>query len=545
MDRIRALIAVMAVASPLAAAEDGRATAGTVPLFDNLGTHHHPIKTRSKLAQRYFDQGLRLAYGFNHDEAERAFREAARLDPSAAMPWWGVALVPGPNYNLPMDAARNAQVLEALGKARARAKKTDARERGYVEALGARYSPDPKADRAALDRAYATAMGALSERYPDDLDAATLYAEALMNLRPWKLWNPDGTPAPETNEILSVLESVLARDPNHPGANHYYVHATEASNDPGRALPSAERLRTLVPGAGHLVHMPAHTFIRTGNYLGAVEANAVAARVDEAYMQRAGARGVYPLMYYNHNLHFLAIAAALAGQSAVAKGPAAQVAQAVAPLVREMPMAEFFVPTPYYVAARFQLWDEAMRFPEPEPAADLTATRALRHWLRGVAQAARGDLTAAESERRAFQALREKVPADAAFNINSTRGVLDVAAAVLDGRIASARGDAEAALAAFRQGVAAEDALTYDEPPAWYAPVRESLAGELLRRGRAPEAEVVFREDLRRNPGNGRSLFGLWKSLEAQGRTADADKARVEFERAWKAADVTLRVEDL
>jgi tetratricopeptide (TPR) repeat protein len=538
-------MAAVTLASAPAVRAEAPAKAGTVPLFDNLGTHHHPIKTRSKAAQQYFDQGLRLAYGFNHDEAERAFREAARLDPTAAMPWWGVALVPGPNYNLPMDAARNAQVLDALAKARARAKKTDARERAYVEALAARYSADPKADRAALDRAYATAMAALSRRYPDDLDAATLYAESLMNLRPWKLWNPDGTPAPETSEILSVLESVLKREPNHPGANHYYIHATEASNDPGRALPSAERLKTLVPGAGHLVHMPAHTFIRTGDYLGAAEANAVAARVDEAYMKRAGSQGVYPLMYYNHNLHFLAIAAAMAGQSAVAREPAARVAQAAAPLVKEMPMAEFLVPTPYYVAARFQRWDEALAFPEPQPAADLTATRALRHWVRGVALAARGDVAGAEGERRSFQALREKVPADAAFNINATRGVLDVADAVLEGRIASARGDVEAALAAFRKGVAAEETLTYDEPPAWYYPVRESLGGELLRRGRAAEAEAVFREDLRRNPRNGRSLFGLWKSLEAQGRAADAATVRGEFEQAWKAADVTLRVEDL
>ena len=515
------------------------APAGSVPLFDDLGSYHHAITTSSPEAQRYFDQGLRLLYGFNHDEAERALREAARLDPDCAMAWWGIAFALGPNINVPIDPERNTKALDAVAKAQAASGKANAREQAYVDAIAKRYSPDPRADRAALDQAFATAMGELSRAFPDDLDAATLYAEAMMDLRPWKLWNADGTSAPGTEQIVAVLESVLKRNPDHPGANHYYVHATEASPHPERALASAERLKTLVPGAGHLVHMPAHTFMRTGDYVGAVQANAIAAKVDEAYIQKSGVQGVYPLMYYNHNLHFLALAAAMAGQSAAARDAAIKVAANAAPVVKEMPMAEFLLPAPYYVALRFQRWDEVLAFPEPDGA--FVATRALRHYARALARLAKGE--GVDDERAAFAALRAQVPADALFNLNPSRAVLDVAAAVLDARVASAHGDAEAAIAAWRKAVEAEALLSYDEPPIWYYPVRESLGAELLRAGRGSEAEAVFRDDLAHNPKNGRSLFGLWKSLEAQEKPAAA--ARKEFEAAWKAADVPLRLEDL
>jgi tetratricopeptide (TPR) repeat protein len=548
MRRFFSLALLLALpASPLLAQHDHAAApvaAGAVPLFDDLGSHHHEITTKSPEAQRYFDQGLRLIYGFNHDEAERAFREAARLDPTCAMAWWGVAFALGPNYNLPIDPDRSNKAVEAVAKAQAQTGRVSQREKDYVVAIATRYVADPPADRAPLDRAFSRAMGDLAARYPDDLDAATLYAESMMDLRPWQLWNPDGSPAPGTEEILATLESVLKRDPNHPGANHYYIHATEASPDPGRGLASAERLKTLVPGAGHLVHMPAHTYMRTGDYIGAAQANAIGARVDEAYFEKSGGpRGVYVPMYYAHNYHFLAAAAAMAGQHEVARGAGRRLVEIAAPLVKDMPMAEFMIPTPLYVALRFQRWGEVLGFPEPDPA--FVATRALWRQARGVARAARHDLAGADEERRAFVALRATVPEDAMFNLTPSRQVLAVAALVLDARLASARGDGTAAIEAWKSAILAEDLLPYDEPPIWPFPAREALGGELLRQGRPQEAAEFFRQDLARNPKNGRSLFGLWRSLEATRSTTDAAAARRDFETAWRSAEVPLRVEDL
>jgi tetratricopeptide (TPR) repeat protein len=513
------------------------------PLFDNLGTHHHEIKTASPQAQRYFDQGLRLVYGFNHDEAERAFREAARLDPQCAMAWWGVALTLGPNINLPIDPERNRAAYEAIQKALALQPQASEREAAYIQALAKRYSLAPDASRDDLDRAYARAMGDVSRRYPDDLDAATLYAESLMDLRPWRLWTPDGKPAEGTAEIVAVLESVLKRSPDHPGANHYYIHAVEASPHPERALPSARRLESLVPGAGHLVHMPAHIYMRTGDYAAATKSNQAAAVVDEAYIGKSSAQGIYPLMYYGHNLHFLAIAAAMGGESAVAKQAAARLLANVGPAVEEMPMGEFMMPTPIYVALRFQRWDEILQY--PEPSGDMQTTHALWRYARALAHAAKGDLKSSQAEREAFAAERGKVPAGWMFNLNGARDVLSVAAAVLEARLAAAQGNRAAAIESWSKAAEAEDALAYDEPPIWYYPVRESLGGELLRAGRFGEAEEVFRADLERNPHNGRSLFGLWKSLEARKMPAEAEAARKEFEAAWKNADVTLQVGDL
>ena len=538
-------LAFVLAAVPALAQHDHAASpaSGPVPLYDNLGTHHHEVTTTSHEAQRYFDQGLRLIYGFNHDEAERAFREAARLDPDCAMAWWGVAFVLGPNYNLPIDSERNKKAVEAVAKAQALTSHASQREKEYVAAIATRYVAEPPADRAPLDRAFSHAMGDLSKRHPDDLDAATLYAESLMDLRPWQLWNPDGSAAPGTEVILAVLESVLKRDPNHPGANHYYVHATEASPHPERALASADRLKTLVPGAGHLVHMPAHTYMRTGDYIGAAEANAIAARVDEAYFKQSGGpRGVYVPMYYAHNFHFLAAAASMAGQLEAARAAARRVVEIAAPMVEEMPMVEYFMPTPTYVAVRFQRWEEVLALPEPDPA--FVATRALWRQARALAKAARHDLVGADQEAQAFAASRANVPEDAMFNLTPSRQVLAVAALVLDARLASARRDGRAAVDAWKSAILAEDLLPYDEPPIWPFPGREALGGELLRQGRAQEAAEAFRQDLARNPKNGRSLFGLWKSLESAKATEEARATRRDFEAAWKSAEVTLRVED-
>jgi tetratricopeptide (TPR) repeat protein len=510
--------------------------APTVPLFNDLGSYHRDISTKNPTAQKYFDQGLRLTYGFNHDEAERAFREAVRLDPTCAFCWWGVGLVLGPNINLPIDPDRNAKAVEAVAKAKAIASGAFPVERALIDALAARYSADPAADRAKLDEAYATAMASVHKRFPADDDVATLYAESMMDLRPWKFWNPDGTPAPGTLDIVATLEAVLKRSPKHPGANHYYIHATEASKNPERATNSAKRLETLVPGAGHLVHMPAHVYMRTGNYAGASEANTKAAAIDEKYIAANKVEGVYPIMYYTHNLQFLAAAAAMEGRSAVSREAAKKTTALAVPIAKEMPMAEFVVPFQMYFDLRFGKWDDVLALPQPD-AALLTAV-ALWHFGRSVAFAEKKNLDAATAEKTAFAEAAAKVPPDAMMNLNSSKDLLAVAAAMIDAKLAAARGQTDLAVAGWRKAIAVEDTLAYDEPPAWYFPMRESLGGELLRNGKASEAEVVFREDLKRNPGNGRSLFGLAEALNAQEKDAEAAAVLTQFKQAWARADV-------
>jgi tetratricopeptide (TPR) repeat protein len=510
-----------------------------VPLFNDLGSYHRAISTKSPTAQKYFDQGLRLVYGFNHDEAERAFREAARLDPACAICYWGVGLTLGPNINLPIDPDRNAKAVEAVAKAKAIAPAAGGVERALIDALAARYATDPAADRATLDEAYANAMRDVHKRFPADDDVATLYAESMMDLRPWKFWSPDGTPAPGTLEIVATLEDVLKRNPTHPGANHYYIHATEASNNPGRAAASAKRLETLVPGAGHLVHMPAHVYMRTGNYAGASEANTKAAAVDEKYIKAYNVKGVYPVMYYTHNLQFLAASAAMEGRSAVSRDAAKKTTEIAVPIAKEMPMAEFVVPFEMYFALRFEKWADVLAMPQPDAA--LPTAVALWHFGRGVALAATKKVDEASAERKAFDEAVSKVPPDAMMNLNTSKDLLAVAAAMFDARLADARGDPDVAVLAWRKAVAAEDKLAYDEPPAWYYPMRESLGGALLRVGMtesAVEAENVFREDLKRNPGNGRSLFGLSEALRMQNKRDEAAKVLVNFKKAWARADV-------
>src|SRR5262245_44780076 len=364
-----------------------------VPLFDDLGTHHHPVSTKNEQAQKYFDQGLRLTFGFNHDESERAFREAARLDPNLAMAWWGVANALGPNINLPLDEERNKRALDAVAKAKALVGNANESERAYIEAVAVRYSSDPAAKRVDLDRAYAKAMGEVHKRFPEDTDAATLYAESLMDLKPWQLWTTDGKPREETLQILQILEGVLKLDPNHPGANHYYIHAVEASPNPEKAAASAERLRTLVPGAGHLVHMPAHIYIRTGNYAGAVDANAHAAKVDEAYFARTKAEGVYPMIYYTHNFMFLSAAAGMMGHTRDAIESARRAVAISAPMAGHDPMADYALPWTIYTLARNARWDDILALPRPSDATPSTA--AMWAYARGVAYAGKGDIAAA------------------------------------------------------------------------------------------------------------------------------------------------------
>jgi tetratricopeptide (TPR) repeat protein len=543
-----AVIVIMLGASVVAQEHQHQPAAPAPParVLPGLGSHHHKIATTSAEAQRLFDQGLTLVYGFNHGQAIRQFERAAALDPHAPMPLWGIALAYGPNINdFEMDRERAKTADEYVKKAMALTSAADARERAYVDALSKRYSSDPAADLKKLQHDYKDAMAALAKAYPSDLDAQVLYAESLMDLRPWQLWTRDGKPSDVTEEVVRVLESVLRRNPLHPGANHYYIHTMEASPQPDKALASARRLETLVPAAGHLVHMPAHIYARTGQFVASANSNAAAAAVDERYMQRTGTRaGMYPLMYYNHNVHFESYAAAMAGQHARAKRTAAKLSANITPHIAGMPMLEGFLPQQYYVALRFARWDDVLAFPEPPAALPLTST--LWHYARAVALAATRDVPGARAAQKAAAAAAAKIPAATPVGVLNTAGqMFAVALPLLEGRIAAAEGNLDAAIERYRAAVAAEDLLTYDEPPSWYYPVRETLGAALLARGRAPEAEQVFRDDLKFNPRNGRSLFGLWKALAAQGRTAAAARARADFRRAWAAADVTLRLESM
>jgi len=510
-----------------------------------VGRQHHPIQTKSGEAQEYFDQGLTLIYGFNHEEAQRAFQRAAELDPSSPMPLWGIALAVGPNYNADVDAEREKLANDTIQKAKNLAEHALQVERDYIDALAARFSGDSSPDYKTLSREYACKMKALSEKYPDDLDAATLYAESLMDLNPWNLWSLEGKPAERTEEIVRLLESVLERDPNHVGANHFYIHAVEASTHPERALPSAKRLDTLVPQAGHLVHMPSHIYARTGYYDEAVKSNAEAAKVDLAYAQKAEQVGsLYDLMYHSHNEHFLASAASMEGRYAEAKAAADALAGRLAPHTSTMPMLDMFVLVPMWVDARFGKWDSILS--RPEPARTLPAAHVMWRYTRVLALAAKSEKDKASAERRLFAAEVAAFPAGASLGeFNSAPVLLELASHVLDARLASATGNKEEAVAHWRKAVAVQAQLRYDEPPDWYYPVRESLGAALIAAGKPAEAEVVFREDLRQNPRNPRSLFGLMHSLKAQQKDSDAAWVQKQFDAAWKNADSQLELSDL
>ncbi|PWT83018.1 MAG: hypothetical protein C5B57_07745 [Blastocatellia bacterium] len=540
------LVAWLSISTATGTQQDHQHTSVREPTtaMAGLGTHHHHISTKSAEAQQLFDQALVLVYGFNHGQAIRLFQRAAELDPDAPMPLWGIALAYGPNINdFEMDRERARTADGWIRKAFAVASHGSARERAYVNALSKRYSSDSTADLKRLQVDYKDAMAVLATRYPDDLDAQTLYAESLMDLRPWQLWTRDGRPSDVTPEVMRVLESVLKRAPLHPGANHYYIHTMEASPQPEKALAAARRLETLVPAAGHLVHMPAHIYARTGRFVAAANSNAAAAAIDERFIERTKTRGgMYPLMYYNHNVHFESYAASMAGQYARAKRAADKLVANVTPFVQEMPMIESFVPQQYYVALRFGRWDDLLALPPPPESLKLTTI--IWHFARATAYSANRDLEKARMEQKAFLEGVAGVPPDRPVGTLNTAGqFFAVAQPLLDGRLVAAGGDSAAAVEHYKAAVAAEDALAYDEPPTWYYPVRETLGAELLANAQPVEAERVFREDLRDNPSNGRSLFGLWKSLDAQGKRADGARVRRQFERVWSVADVELRLE--
>lgn len=542
------LVSLFFLASTFAHAQHhATAPAGTgaVVIVPGLGAHHHPTSTANAEAQRFFDQGLILVYAFNHDEAVRSFRRAAELDPQLAMAYWGIALAAGPNYNsTKMDDARRKTAHEAIEKARSLAARAPEHERAYIEAMRLRISSDAGADQRKLSLAYKDAMRALMQLYPDDLEAATLYADAAMILNAWNLWSPEGQPAQGTEEIVSVLESVLRRNPNHIGANHLYIHAVEASRLPERALPSADRLGQLSPAAGHLVHMPAHIYQRIGDYESSARVNDLAAKADRVHIEANGAQGIYPAAYYSHNLHFLAAAYSMQGRFRDALAAAEGLEANVRPRLSEMGFLEDFLPTKTQLLVRFRRWDDILK--AAEPPATLTYTNALSHWARALAYAATGKMQQAEAEQKTFEAAVKALPEGARFGANAGRDVLKIASLVLGARLMSARGERKAAVELLRQAVAAEDALSYSEPPDWYyPPTRESLGGALYAGGEFAEAERVFRAELERNRRNGRALFGLAESLKAQGKTYAAALVRQEFERAWKNADTQLKIEEL
>jgi tetratricopeptide (TPR) repeat protein len=511
-----------------------------------LGQHHHTISTKNPQAQRFFDQGLTLVFGFNHEEAARSFRRAAELDPQSAMAFWGIALALGPCINLDVDPFHEKAAYEAVQKALLLAPGTTERERAYIQALARRYSSDPKVDLKKLDAHYADAMRELHNHYPDDLDAATLYAESLMDLHPWKQWTLDGRPTEGTEEIIEVLESVLRRDPNHLGANHYYIHATESSPDPQWALASAKRLETLAPGAGHLVHMPAHTYMRLGDYAAAARSNAQAADTDRTYLRESGTWGsMYDMMYYCHNLQFLAASYSMAGDFAHAKQAADEVAAHAAPMVHDMPMAETYLSYPIFILVRFHRWDDVLELPAPSPG--LAMINAFWHFGRGSAFAAKGQIANAEKERQIVAIVLKETPPDVEFSFyfNKAQHFLDLAKNILDARIAAAHGDHTQAISSWEKAVEVQDNLYYGEPPEWFYPVRESLGGALLLSGQPEQAEAVFRADLEQNPRNPRSLFGLLNALEAENKHDAAEEVRTEFHAAWTNADAPLTLKDL
>ena len=511
-------------------------------LFDGLGSFHRAISTHSPEAQRYFDQGMRLMWAFNHDESTRSFARAAELDPDCAICLWGVALTAGPNYNMPMMAQGRAKLAyDCVIRAGGLLTHTSPVEAALIKALAQRYprpaALDPVTEGPVL-AAYAAAMAEVAKRFPADLDVQTMYAEALMNTNAWKLWTLDGHAAPGTQDILAVLKSVLARDPQHPGANHYYVHALEASPHPEEAVAAAERLRGMMPAAGHLEHMPAHIMQRVGRYADAAEANRRGAAADRAYLGRTQPPDYYP-MYVAHNFQFLAYATAMQGRRAETFSAVKAASDAVPESVMlAMPGTDWYGSEYYLALIRFGAWDELLAAPRPNPA--LKALTGGYLFATTWALAVKGRLAEAESRLAELERLRATVTPDMPAGLNVAPDVLALAATIAKASIAAARSDHATAIELLTAGTAQEDKLAYDEPADWFFPVRHLLGAELLKAGRAADAEAVYREDLRRNPGNGWSLFGLAQALRSQHKDVEARSIDAQFAVAWRDADVTL-----
>ena len=511
------------------------------PRLQDLGDHKFPVTTDSARAQLFINQAMMLTYGFNHAEANRSFQEAARLDPNCAMAYWGMALVLGPNINMAMAPEAEPQAYALIQKAIALKQGISQREQAYIDALAKRYSSEEKPDRAALDRAYADAMRNLHKQYPDDLDAATLYAEAIMDLQPWNYWTRDKQPYPETLEILSVLESVLEKNPKHPGAIHLYIHTVEYGR-PELAETGAERLRKLAPGAGHLVHMPSHIFRRIGRYNDASNSNEDAIAADEDYITQCRAQGVYPLAYYPHNIHFLWDSASMEGRSQVAIDAARKSSSAIPEGAwREVPLLHQFLVAPLFAYTRFGKWDLILS--ETNPPQDSLFWTGVWHYARGLAFTAKGELEEAQQELNSLERINAEKSLEGyrvTFSRNGAKAILDIATEVLAGELSAKKGDYDNAIARLHRAVLMEDNLIYNEPPDWHVPVRQSLGAVLIDAEQYAEAEAIYWQDLEQNRENGWSLFGLMQSLRAQGKEEKAAAIEERYKSAWKRADVQL-----
>ncbi len=516
------------------------------PLFEGMGDFHRAITTASPNAQKYFDQGMVLAFGFNHAESIRSFKAAQKLDPSCAMCYWGEALATGPNINVTskgkavMSPESRASAYAAIQKAITLKNNATEAERALIDALATRYSADFEAPREPQDIAYAEAMGAYVKAHPLDDDAAAIYAEAWMNTMPWNYWSADGEPKAETVKVIDALETIIARSPNHPLALHLYLHAVEASADPGRAEDEADRLYTLVPGSGHLVHMPAHIFWRVGRYEDAAQANIQAAKVDEEYIAQCNAQGFYPALYYPHNIHFLWAAASMSGQSALALETAQKLADNVRiEQIKQFPTIEFFKTVPMLAHVQFGKWNEILAMDAPP--AELDYSNAIWHYARGVAFARSGQPDLAATEQAELSKAKDSVQIQFMdTNDYPASHLLNIADKLLLGEMANARGEADEAITLFGEAVELQDALPYTEPPFWYYPTRQSLGEALMKAERYADAEAVYRSDLEEYPHNGWSMAGLAGALEKQGETEEAMQLRHHFEKVWQDADVEI-----
>ena len=515
------------------------------PLFSGMGSFHMPITTRDTDAQRYFDQGMVLAFGFNHAESIRSFRAAQTLDSDCAMCFWGEALATGPNINVTnngkavMTPEERASARAAIDHALTLVDGVTPKERSWILALDKRYDGQPDTPRDPLDRAWADALADMAGAYPDDMTVASVYAEALMNTMPWDYWGPSGEAKPDTQAVIESLERVMAAEPEHPLALHLYIHALEASSNVQKAEAAADTLANLVPGSGHLVHMPSHIYFRVGRYQDAALANIRAADIDEAYIAECNAQGFYPALYYPHNIHFLWASATMQGQSELSLKSARRVVENVrVEQVEQFPTIQFFRTVPMLSLVRFARWEEILS--EPEPHAPFAFARAIWHYGRGVAFAAMGNEDAALNELAAIERLEPEVDEIFMGNVYPAKNLLAIAKSLLRGEIAFRSGAMAAAVVSFEEAVAMQDALPYTEPPFWYYPTRQSLGAALLADGRAAEAQLVFEADLEQYPMNGWSLYGLTEALSTQGHTALAEAARLRFEAVWQFSDVTL-----
>jgi tetratricopeptide (TPR) repeat protein len=531
------LAAVVALPRSSTASSNGESTE---PLFDGLGTHHRRVSTTSDQAQRYWDQGLAFLFAFNHDEAIRSFQQAAVIDPHCAMTWWGIAIANGPHINKAEVAKANADAAwQAIKKARENLSTASTLEKELIEAASARYVEVQPESRKALDLAYANAMRRLWQAHADDADIGALFAESMMDLRPWDFWTQEGKPQPGTEEIIKTLESVLEKAPQHPLALHLYIHSLEASPHPDKADAVGDRLRHLEPGLGHMVHMPSHLDVRRGRWAQAVQANLEAIAADRQYSAKSPKQGFYRL-YMAHNHAMLTYAAMMRGQSKLA-------IDTITAMIHSVPadwaksnaaLADMVAPMPLEVLMRFGRWDDVLAAAEPPEF--LPVARSMRHAARGVALAARGEVDKARAEQDAFTQARAKVAAEAKVGNNKAKDVLNVAERLLQGEVLYRSGKVEEGLAALRQAVILEDKLRYDEPPDWLHPVRHALGATLLREGRAQEAEQVYRADLDKLSNNGWSLYGMAKALRLQGKEQDAQSFDALFREAWKEADVKI-----